>query len=98
MLVKIHESYRKIVAVCDAELLGKRFEQGKMQLDCRKDFYGGKLTREEEVIKILKQAILDAATFNLVGKKAVACGVRAGIISKEGIIKIAGIPYALGLL
>lgn len=69
MLVKIHESYRKIVAVCDVELLGKRFEEGIRQLDINKDFYGGEKKNEKEVIEILKDNALDDATFNFVGKK-----------------------------
>lgn len=98
MLVKIHESYRKIVAVCDAELLGKRFEEGKKQLDINKDFYGGEKKNEKETIEIMKDAKLDDATFNLAGKKAVEAGIKAGIIDKDCIMKIQGIPYALSLL
>lgn len=97
MLVKIHKSYRKIIAVCDSELVGKKFEKGNMQLEVREDFYHGEEKTESEVIEILKIAEADDATFNLVGTKAVKAGIKAGIINKEGIIKIQGVPHALGL-
>lgn len=97
MLIKIHEAYRRIVAVCDAELLGRRFEQGKMQLEVKEDFYNGEKKTEAEVIEILRIEGTEDATFNLVGKKAVNAGIRAGIINKGGIIKIRGVPHALGL-
>jgi len=98
LFIKIHSSYRKIVAVCDAELLGKRFEQGKMQLEVRKDFYGGERKSEKEVVKLLREAEREDATFNLVGNKAVDAGIKAGIINKEGVLRIKGIPHALSLL
>ena len=97
MLIKIHQTYRKIVAVCDAELLGKKLEQCKMHLEIKKDFYGGEKKTEDEIIEILKAEGEDDATFNLVGPKAVNSGIKAGIINKEGLIKIQGVPHALGL-
>lgn len=98
MLVKIHEFYRKIIAVCDSELLGKRFEEGNMQIEVSEVFYGGEEKEEREVIEILKDLYKEDATFNLVGEKSVNAAIKAGIISKEGVIKIQGIPHALGLL
>ena len=98
MLVKIHESYRKIIAVCDAELLGKRFEQDNMQIDVYEEFYGGDKKTKEEVIELLRDAAKEDSTFNLVGEKSVNAAIKAGIIGKEGIIKIQGIPHALGLI
>lgn len=98
LLVKIHSSYRKIIAVCDADLLGKRFEQGKMQLDVRKDFYGGESKKEEEVVELLQKAEKEDATFNLIGTKAVNAGIKAGVINKQGILRVKGIPNALSLL
>lgn len=98
MLVKIHDSYRKIIAVCDSELLGKRFEEGNMQIEVSEVFYGGEEKEEEEVIELLQDLYKDDATFNLVGQKSVNTAIKAGIISKEGVIRIQGIPHALELL
>lgn len=100
MFVKVHEAYRKVVAVCDEELLGKKFLQDKLQLDVKQDFYGGQKLNEQQAIKLLKEAAEEDATFNLVGKEAVAAGIKAGIIlnNKRAIIKVQGIPHALSLL
>ena len=50
MIVKIHKTRdrRKIIAVCDENLIGKRFEEREMQLDLSSDFYNGELMNEEE--------------------------------------------------
>lgn len=97
LLVKIHESYRKIIAVCDTELLGKKFEEGNMQLEVREDFYNGEERTEAEVIEILKIEEAEDATFNLVGEQSVNAGIKSGIIDESGVIKIQGVPHALSL-
>ena len=98
MYLKIHESYRKVVALCDKEIIGKKFEEGKRQLDVRENFYKGEEIDEQRVLKRLKQLRLDDATFNLVGKKSVNAALKAGIITKGNIGKVQDIPFALSLL
>ena len=98
MFVKIHEAYSRIVAVCDAELIGRTFEHGSMQLEVNEEFYKGEKKTEKEVLEIIRIEASEDATFNLVGRKAVQAGMKAGIISKEGVIEIQGVPYALTLL
>jgi len=98
MHIKVHETYRRVVALCDTELLGKRFEQGILQLDCRKNFYEGEEVSQEQAIRLIEKHAREDATFNIVGKQAVQAAIEAGVISKEGVGKISGIPYALKLL
>ena len=103
MFVKIHKTYRDVVAVCDSELLGKMFEEGEFQLHVKENFFQGDTLKgtsefsEEEVIKIMKKMAAEDSTFNIVGAKSVKAGLKAGIISKEGIKKIQGVPFALVL-
>jgi len=98
ILIKIHEHYRKIIAVCDNDLLGKKFEEGKMQLDVNEKFYGGKEYEKKKALKILKNALEDDACFNFVGKNSIDLGVEAGLIKKENQIVIQGVPHALAFL
>ena len=98
MLVKIIKSYRDIVAICDSELLGKRFEQGKFQLDVKESFFGGDKMNEKKTIEIMRDMEKEDATFNIIGKKSVNAALKAGIIKQEGIGKIDNIPFALVLI
>lgn len=98
MLIKIHKSYRQVVAICDKELLGKKFEQGIRQLDIRESFYNGEQKEEKEMITSMRNYAREDATFNIAGKKSVDCALKAGIISKEGIKKVQGVPFALVLM
>ncbi|MCK5043415.1 DUF424 family protein [Candidatus Pacearchaeota archaeon] len=95
MFVKITSSCREIVAICDFNLIGKKFGEGKFQLDVKENFYKGEEVPEEKVIDIMQNMSKEDATFNIVGKKSVNCALKAGIISKEGIKKIKGIPFAM---
>jgi len=97
MLIKIHESYRNIVAVCDSELVGKRFEEGNSQIEIG-SFFGNDEKTEEEVLAIIKEADRDDATFNIVGEQSCKIALKAGIINEKGIKRIQGIPVALTLL
>ena len=98
LLVKIHQSYREVIAVCDAEILGKHFEEGKMQINITEAFYKGEEMDEKKAIEFIKRKLLDDASFNFVGERAIAAALKAGAIDKRGIIKIQGVPHALGLL
>jgi hypothetical protein len=97
MLVKIIKSYRNVVAICDSELLGKKFEEGYFQLDVREGFYKGEEMDEKKVNQIISKMSEEDATFNIVGKESVAIAIKAGLIQKEGIKKIQGIPFAMVL-
>jgi uncharacterized protein len=98
MLIKIHKSYRPVVALCDSELIGKKFEEEIKQLDLRENFYKGDELSEEKIEEILINQSREDATFNIVGEKSIALALKAGIINEEAIGKISNIPYALKLL
>lgn len=95
MFLNVIKSYRDVVAICDKELLGKRFEEGKFQLNIKENFYKGKETDTESVVEIMKKMSAEDATFNIVGEKSTNAALKAGIISKEEVRKIKGVPFAL---
>lgn len=97
VLVKIHRAYREIVAVCDKELLGKKFEQGERQIEVSERFFGGDEMPDSKVIELLKDKAEDDACFNFVGKKAVELGAKAEIIDKERVLRIQKVPIAMSL-
>ncbi len=98
MHIKIHESYRTIVALTDSHLIGKKFEQGKFQIEVNENFFKGEEKSKKEVLNILKDMKKEDATFNIVGKESIETALEAGVITKQGIIKIQNIPVALVLL
>ncbi|MAG27102.1 hypothetical protein CMI47_16315 [Candidatus Pacearchaeota archaeon] len=99
MYLKIHSSYRNVVAICDADLIGKKFEEGKRQLDLRENFYkSDNILTEEQVIKLIQKQIEEDATFNIVGQKATEAAIASGLLTEKDVDKIQNIPFALTLL
>ena len=98
MLVKIHKSYRNVIAICDSDLIDKKFESGDLQLDLTTEFFKGDEMTEPAVLNLIESASLEDATFNIVGEKSIQIALKAKIIDKQGIKKIQGIPVALTLL
>lgn len=79
-----------LIVVTDGDLLGKKFEQGKLQLDLTKKFYQGEEKNENEVKDILKKADY----LHLTGEVSVAIGIELNLIESRKIVWIAGIPHA----
>jgi hypothetical protein len=98
ILVKIHRTYREVIAVCDSELIGKKFEEGKIQLEVTEAFFGGDEMDGKEAVKTIKERLAEDACFNFVGTNSVNAGIKAGAIDKNCVMKVQGIPYALLLV
>jgi len=96
MIIKIHKTPdgRNMVAICDNDLIGKKFEEKNLQLDLTSNFYNGEEKDEQSIIKLLKGAYI----INLVGNKAIEMALNLKIITKENIIKIKNIPHAQAIL
>ncbi|MCS4541220.1 MAG: DUF424 family protein [Euryarchaeota archaeon] len=79
-----------LVAVCDAELLGKIFREGEFKLEVSEAFYGTKKVNIEIAVKALKEATIG----NLIGNRIIKRAIRENLIGQNSIIKIDGIPHA----
>ncbi len=79
-----------VIGACDEHLLGKKFKDGKFQIDVAKHFYDG----ERIDVKTLKKFLLDATIANLVGKETVKCAQDLGLVDPAYVMKIKGIPHA----
>ena len=91
MYLKKHIIGEKIVfAICDEELIGKKFSEGDLILDVSYDFYKGEKKSEKELEGIIK----DFENVNLVGEKTIKFALKLGILNEENIVVIEGIPHA----
>ena len=92
MYLKIHSSgERKIIAICDENLIGKTFEEKDLQLQVSKRFYKGEIVNENKILEEIK----DADYVNIVGKNSVDFAIKNNLILKSNIITIQKIPHAI---
>ena len=79
-----------LIGACDEKLLGKKFEEGKLQIDVSKEFYGGeKITSE-----VLQIFLEDATIANLVGDETIKAAIEIGLVNPDSVIKVKGVPHA----
>ncbi len=98
LLIKFHESYRNVIALADKELIDKKFEEGKRQLDLTTTFYKGKEVSEDEAVQTIQIQSNEDSTFNIVGPRSIEAAKKAGIITEKNISKIDNIPFAISLI
>jgi len=95
MYLKIHSSgERKIIAICDENLIGKTFEEKDLQLQVSERFYKGEKVSEEIILEEIKEADY----VNIVGKNSINFGIKNNLISKSNIITIQKIPHTIIIL
>jgi hypothetical protein len=78
-----------LVAVCDSEILGETFREGKLKLEVKVDFYKGVSTSIPQAL----QAIDAADIVNLVGESIVEAAVQKGFVNPSAVVHIAGVPH-----
>lgn len=98
VLLKVHKSYRWVVAVCDEELCGRKLVDGKRVLDLSGEFFKGEVMNDDEVRREILRCSEEDATFNFVGERAVGIAKELGIVNSEGVVEIDEVPFAMVLL
>lgn len=84
---------KNVLVVCDKNLLGKLFEEGKLQLNVDKDFYGEKEVDRKKIEELLPFADI----LNLCGEKTLKLFEEMGF-KFENILKIKETPHIQVLL
>ena len=89
--VKIRRWGRQVLlAVCDAEILGKTLKDSNITFEVSEKFYKGYKTSVDEAIDLIEESTI----VNLVGTNIVKRAVERGYVHPEAVIKICGIPHA----
>jgi uncharacterized protein len=92
---KIHRKDNdRILAACDAEILGMTFEGEGLKIKVSEVFYGGEIITEEAFVERMKSVTI----MNLTGNAVVDLAIREGMVSEENVIVIGGIKHAQAVL
>jgi hypothetical protein len=79
-----------LIAVCDCDILGQKFSEGRLCMDVSPDFFGRETASCAEV-----EAALEKATIaNFVGQRCVEHAIRLGYVEKENVLSIQGVLCA----
>lgn len=79
-----------LVAVCDSDIVGQKFEEEDLQIEIKENFYGEQEVEEDDVKKALQKATIA----NLSGKKAVKLAINHGVVEESNVLDIGGCWHA----
>jgi len=79
-----------LLAMCDAEILGKTLRNGKIVFRVKEEFYRGTKVSIEEAMAMIE----NSTTVNMIGKNVVQKAIEKGHVHPEAVLRIEGIPHA----
>lgn len=79
-----------LLAICDAEILGKTICEGKIVFHVKEDFYKGTKVNVEEAVSMIENSTI----VNMVGKNVVGKAIQRGYVHPEAVLNIDGVPHA----
>jgi len=79
-----------LLAICDADILGKTLREGKITFHVKEEFYRGARVSIEEAIMMIENSTM----VNMIGKHIVKRAIEKGYVHPEAILNIEGIPHA----
>jgi len=89
--VKIYETAGDVlIAVCDEDILGKKFFFNDVTFEVKESFYKGEKKNLEEIKPILERATI----LNLVGVETVKKCIEWGFIKKDNVINVGKTVHA----
>ena len=86
-------NYQKntMLNICDAELLGKKLIQDKLNMNISESYYGEKLVDRDHAKSLLQ----NSSIINMVGKNTISLSMELGIGSKNAIKTISDVPFLI---
>ena len=91
--LKMHRAQgQTVVALCDAELVGRKLKDGKLTITLSDGFYGGDLFDPEE--NGLFNLLRGATSYNIFGERAIAVAVKYNLVDRTAVRVVDGVPHA----
>ncbi len=85
-----HRGSDVLLAISDADIIGKTFCSGNMEITVTKEFYSEKSCGEKEIPALVKKATI----VNAIGKGIVSLLSSRGFLDAKNIIMIGEVPHA----
>jgi hypothetical protein len=79
-----------LLAICDAELLGKVLREGEIVFKITNEFYHGRKIPLDQAVDMIKNSNI----VNLIGNKCVEKAIKNGFVHPEAVLKIDGVSHA----
>ena len=89
--VKLKQDGKNVLlAICDAELLGKTLKEGKIVFKVNNEFYNGKKISVDQAVTMIENSTI----VNLIGNCCVKKAMECGFVHPEAVLMIDGVSHA----
>lgn len=78
-----------LLAVCDADMMGRTLKKGDVRFHINEKFYKGSLVTIEEAVDLIEKSTI----INMVGRKIVQETIARGLVHPDAILEIEGVPH-----
>lgn len=79
-----------LLAMCDAEILGKTLCEGKIVFHVKEDFYRGARVDVDDAVCMIENSTI----INMIGRNVVQKAIEKGFVHPEAVLRIEGVPHA----
>lgn len=91
--VRTHRAQgQTIVAMCDADLIGRKLEEGKLSVTLSEGFYGGETFDAEE--SGLFNLLRGASSYNIFGEASIEVALKYNLLDRSAVRLVGGVPHA----
>jgi hypothetical protein len=88
LYLKIHKSNKEVlIAVCDCDLMGKRFTENRLHVEINREFFGDMMASDLDMEIALKSATIA----NFVGRRCVQHAIELGYVDEKNVLIIDGV-------
>ncbi|MBI2173457.1 MAG: DUF424 family protein [Candidatus Aenigmarchaeota archaeon] len=88
---RIHEAGSdRILAICDASVLGLLLEEGELRLEVSRNFYSGSGCDEKGALELLESSTI----VNAVGEGIISLMLKNRLVEESNVLRISGVPHA----
>nr|MDO8118975.1 DUF424 family protein [Candidatus Sigynarchaeota archaeon] len=86
---------KQFMSCCDAELLGKRFTEGKTCLRITEEFFKGTEVPVADATNLIKDHMNACNSVHIIGENIITNLDKCGLISKDGVKRVCNIPHVM---
>lgn len=91
--VRTHRAQgQTVVAMCDADLIGRKLEEGKLKVTLSEGFYGGETFDPDETG--LFNLLRGANSYNIFGEASIEVALKYNLLDRSAVRHVGGVPHA----
>ena len=80
-----------LVNICDEELVGKTYTEGRLKVHLSPEFYSGQTVGMGEALRLIRTC----AVVNLAGRRVITLALENRIGASEAVREIDGVPFLM---